>query len=84
MTGQQPEYLTLCPDCAQELGVVQDKFNRSGLDADVWRLSVHKGTNGRPRCTAARMEVHPNNVWQNTERNRRRGSRPDPALPAGS
>jgi hypothetical protein len=72
MTGQQPVYLTICPDCGLELGVTQDKFNRTGLDANVWRLSVHKGVNGRPRCTAARMEVHPNNIWRNDRRDRGR------------
>lgn len=67
MTGQQPIHLTICPDCGREVGCVQDKFNRTGLDANVWRIGVHKGPD-RPRCTGARMLVHPNNVWRNERR----------------
>jgi hypothetical protein len=55
------KFLTYCPDCQHEVGAAQDRFNKTGLDAEVWRRARHH-YQGR-LCFGSRNVISENTVW---------------------
>lgn len=62
-----PRNVTICPDCAREVGV-QPPWNRSVTDKRLpsensWRVSRHGRAPGGPQCPGSRALVSAVNVW---------------------